>query len=153
MKLKVLKKDENKGIRLAQNLTIGETDFNQSIRLGKQLDVAVKTVIKKENLRPVQVKPLAKVMEEQLKFTHKVLEVVERPHRKICVTMLRDKVENRDPLYVQVQLFGRRKEETKFSQFVYVNYKFVELNYLLDLMNSVFDIVNATESFLFDNVL
>ena len=36
----------------------------------------------------MQVKLLAKDMEEQLKLTHRIVEVVDRPHRKICVTML-----------------------------------------------------------------
>ena len=93
VKLKVFKRDENKQFRLAQNLTMGEADFNQFIRLGNQLVVAVRDFSKDENLPLVQVKLLSKVMEEQLKLTHKVVEVVDRTHRKICVTMLRYNVE------------------------------------------------------------
>ena len=89
MKLKVFKRDENKQFRLAQNLTMGEADFNQFIRLKNQLVVAVRDFSKEENLTAVQVKLLAKDMEEQLKLRHKVVEVVDRPHKKICVTMLR----------------------------------------------------------------
>ena len=111
VKLKVFKKDENKEFRLAQNLTMGEADFNQFIRLRNQLVVAVRDFSKEENLPPVQVKLLAKDMEEQLKLAHKVVEVVDRPHRKICVTMLRYNVEKPETSYVQVRLFGRRKEE------------------------------------------
>ena len=88
VKLKVFKRDENKQFRLAQNLTMGEADFNQFIGLRNQLVVAVRDFSKEENLPPVQVKLLAKDMEEQLKLTHKFVEVVDRPHRKICVTML-----------------------------------------------------------------
>ena len=77
-------------------------------------------------------------MEEQLKFTHKVVEVVDQPHRKICVTMLRYNVEKPETSFVQVQLFGRkRKDEEKFNQIVIVNYKLGEFLYLLDVMNSV----------------
>ena len=93
VKLKVFKRDENKQFRRAQNLTMGEADFNQFIRLRNQLFVAVRDFSKEDNLPPVQVKLLAKDMEEQLKLTHRVVEVVDRPHRKICVTMLRYKVE------------------------------------------------------------
>ena len=125
VKLKVFKRDENKQFRLAQNLTMGEADFNQFLRLRKQLVVAVRDFSKEENLPPVQVKLLAK---EQLKLTHKVVEVVERPHRKICVTMLRYNVEKPETSYVQVRSFGRRKDEEKFSQIVYVNL----MNYKLD---------------------
>ena len=83
-------------------------------------------------------------MEEQLKLTHKVVEVVDRPHRKICVTMLRYNVEKPETSYVQVRLFGRKYEE-KFYQIVYVNYKLDEFIYLLDVMNSVYDKVIANE--------
>ena len=40
------------------------------------------------------VKLLAKDMEEQLELTHKVIEVVDRSHRKTCVTMLGYNMEN-----------------------------------------------------------
>ena len=145
VKLGVFKRDENKQFRLAQNLTMGEADFNQFIRLRNQLVVAVRDFSKEENLPPVQVKLLAKDMEEQLKLTHKVVEVVDRPHRKICVTMLRYTVEKPETSYVQVRLFGRRKDEEKFNQIVYVNYKLDEFIYLLDVMNSVYDKVIANE--------
>ena len=70
----------------------------------------------------MRVKLLAKNMEEQLKLTNKVVEVVDRPHRKICVTMLPYNKEKPENSYVQVRLFGRRKDEEKFNQLVYVNY-------------------------------
>ena len=95
VKLKMFKKDENNYSRLAQNLTLGEADFDQFIRVRNQLVVAVTDFSKKEYLPPVQVKLLTKDIEEQLKFSHKVVEVVDRPqpHRKVCVTMLRYNVE------------------------------------------------------------
>ena len=90
---------------------MGETDFIHFFRLRNQLIVAVVDFSKDENLPPVQVKLLAKDKEEQLKLTHQVVEVVDRPHRKICVTKLRYKEEKPETSYVQVRLFGRRKEE------------------------------------------
>ena len=120
LKLKVFKRDENKQFPLAQNLTMGEADFNQFNRLRNQLVVAVRDVSKEENLPPVHVKLLAKDMEEQLKLTHKVAEVVGRPLRKICVTTLRYNVEKPETSYVRVRLFGRKKDEEKFNQIVYV---------------------------------
>ena len=77
VKLKVFKMDEKKQFRLAQNLTMGEADFSQFIRLRNQLVVAVSDFRKEEILPPVQVKLLAKDMEEQLKLTPKVVEVVD----------------------------------------------------------------------------
>ena len=60
---------------------MGEPDFNQFVPLRNQLVVAVRDFSKEENLAPVQVKLLAKNMEERLKLTHKFVEVVDRPHR------------------------------------------------------------------------
>ena len=72
MKLEVFKKDENTQFRLAQNLTMGEADINQFIRLRNQLVVAVRDFSKEEILPFVQVQQLGKDMEEQLKLTQKV---------------------------------------------------------------------------------
>ena len=122
VKVKVFKKDENKEFRLAQNLKMGEADFNQFFRLRNQLVVAVSDFSKEENLPPVQVKLLAKNMEEQLKLTNKTVEVVDGPHRNICATLLRYNVVKPEKSYVLVRLFPRRMEEEKFNQTVYVNY-------------------------------
>ena len=47
--------------------------------------------------------------------------------------------------YAQVRPFRRKKEEEKFQQIVYVNYKLAEFVYLLDVMNSVYDKVTANQ--------
>ena len=84
-------------------------------------------------------------MEEQLKLLHKVMEVVECANRRICVTLLRYKVDNPETSDAQVRLFGRKKDEEKFQQNVYVNYKLDEFVYLLDVMNSVYCKVFANQ--------
>ena len=145
VKLKMSKRDENKQFRLAQNLTMGQANFNQFIRLRNQLVVAIRDFNKEANLPPMQVKLLAKDMEEQLKLTHKVVEVVDRPQRKICVTLLCYIAEKPETSYVQVRLFRRRMDEEKFNQIVYVNYTLDEFIYLLDVMNSVYYKVIANE--------
>ena len=145
VKLKVFRKDENKEFRLAQNLILGETGLNQFIRLRNQLVVAVRVFSKEENLPPVQVKLLSKGVQEQLKLTHRFVEVVDRQHIKICVTMLRCNVEKPETSYVQVRLFGRRKDEQTFNEIVYMDYKLNDFVYLFDVMNSVHDKVIANE--------
>ena len=105
VELNVFKRDENKQFRLARNLKMGEADFNEFIRLRSQLVNAVRDFCTEENLPPVQMKLLAKDMEEQLKYRNKVVEVLDRPDRKICVIMLRYNVEEPDTSYVQVRLF------------------------------------------------
>ena len=76
MKLKVFKKDENKEFRVAQNLTMGDAEFNQFNRLSDQLVVAVRDFGKEENLTPVKVKLLTKDMDEELKLAHRVLQKI-----------------------------------------------------------------------------
>ena len=82
-------------------------------------------------------------MEEQLKLVHKVIEVVDRRNKRTCVTLLRYRANNAETCYAQVRLFGRKKEEEKFHQIVYVNYRLDEFIYLLDVMNSMYDKVIA----------
>ena len=74
-----------------------------------------------------------------------MIDVVDRPNRRICVTLLRYKVDNPETSYAQVRLFGRKKEEEKFQQIVYVNYKRDEIIYLFDIMKSVFYKVIANQ--------
>ena len=84
-------------------------------------------------------------MAEQLKLVHKVIDLVDRPKKWICVTQLRYKVDNAESSYAQVRLFGRKKEKEKFQQIVYVNYRLDEVVYLLDVMNSVYDELIANQ--------
>ena len=137
VKLKYVRKDDNKEFRLVQNLTMGEADFNQFIRLRNQLVNAAKNFAREENLTPVSIPALSKDMNEQLKLAHKVVDVVDRTNRKICVTLLRYSVDKLESFYALVRLFARKNEDEKFQQVVYVNYKFEEIIYLLDVINSV----------------
>ena len=100
---------------------MGEADLNQFIRQRSQLVAAAYNFLRGQNLSPVLQSTVSKDMEEQLKLVHKVLDIVDRPNRKICVTLLRHKADNPETSYAQVRLFGRKKEEEKFQQIVYVN--------------------------------
>ena len=75
--------------------------------------------------------------DEQLKLAHKVVDVVVRANRKVCVTLLRHNVVKPESFYDQVRLFARKKEDEKLHQVVSVNYKLEEFIYLLDVMNFV----------------
>ena len=116
-----------------------EADFNQFIPQRNQLVVAAENFLREKKLLPVLQSTLSKYMEEQLKLVHKVIDVVDPSNRRTCVTLLRYKVDNPETSYAEVRLFGRQKEEEKFQQIVYVNYKLDECVYLLDVMNSVYD--------------
>ena len=148
IKLKVFKReDKNAEFRLRQNLSMGEADVNQFIRQRNQLVVAADNFVREQNLLPVLQSTLSKDMEEQLKLVHKVIDVVDHPNRRICVTLLRYNVENPETSYAQVRLCGRKKEEEKFQKIVYVKYKLDEFIYLLDVMNSVYDELIANQPF------
>ena len=95
---------------------MGEANFNQFIRQRNQLVVAADNFFKEENLSPVLQSTLCKDMEEQLKLVHKVIDFVDRPNRKICVTLLRDQADNPDNSYARVRLFGRKTERKNFNK-------------------------------------
>ena len=139
VKLKVLMKDDKKEFQLFQNLTMGEADFKQFMRLRNQLVNAAENFAREENLTPVVIPTMSRDMDAQLKLAHKVVDVVDRTNRKICVILLRYNGDKPENSYAQVQFFARKKEDEKFQQVVYVNYKLEEFIYLLDVMNSVYD--------------
>ena len=139
VKLKVFKKDDNKEFRLAQNLTMGEADFNQFMRLRNQLVNPAEKFAREEKFTPVLLPTMSRDIDEQLKLAHKVVDVVGRTNRKICVTLLRYDVDKPKSSYAQVRVFARKKEDEKFQQVVYVNYKLEEFIYLLDEMISVYN--------------
>ena len=139
VKLKVFRKDDKKEFRLVQNLTTGEADFNQFMRLRNQLVNAAKKLAREENLTSVLIPTMSKDMDEQLDLAHNVVDVVDRANRKICVTLLRYNVDKAESSYAQVQLFAKKKEDKKFQQVVHMNYNLGEFIYSLDVMNSVYD--------------
>ena len=93
VKLKVFKEDDNKEFRLVQNLTMGEADFNQFMRLRNELVNEAKNFAIEENLTPVLMPKISKDMDEQLKLAHKFVDIVDRASRTICVTLLRYNVD------------------------------------------------------------
>ena len=139
VKLRVFSKDDKKQFRRLKNLAMGEADFNQFLRLRNQLVNAAKNFAREENLTPVLIPTMSKYMHEQHKLAHKVVDIVDRANRKICVNLSRYNMDKLESSYAQVQLFARKKEDEKFQQVVYVNYKLEEFIYLLDVMNSVYD--------------
>ena len=77
VKLKVFRKDDKKKFRLFQNLTMGEADFIQFMRLRNQLVNAAENFPREENLTPVVIPTMSRGMDEQLKLAHKVVDVVD----------------------------------------------------------------------------
>ena len=146
IKIKLFKReDKNAEFRLKQNFSMGEADFKQFIRRRNQLAVAADNFHRGQNLSPVLQSTLSKDMEEQLKLVHKLIDVVDRANRRICVTLLRYKADNPETSYAEVRLFGRKREEEKFQLIVYVNSKLDEFVYLLDVMYSVYHKVIANQ--------
>ena len=128
---------DNKEFRLVQKLTRREAHFNQFMRLRNQLVNTAENFARVENLTPVLIPTTSKDKDEQLKLAHKVVDVVDRANRKICVTLLRYNVDKPESSYAQVQLFVGKMEDEKFQQVVHVNFKLEEFIYLLDVMVSV----------------
>ena len=124
---------------------MGKADFNQFMQLRNQLVNAAENFAREKILTPVLIPTKPKDVDEQLKLAHKVVDVVDRANRKICVTLLRYNVDKPESSYAQVRLFARKKEDEKFQQVVYVNYKLEEFIYLLDVMISVYDKVISNQ--------
>ena len=139
VKLKLFKEDDNKEFRLIQNLTMGEADFDHFMRLRNQVVNASENSAREENLTPVLIPTVSKDMDEQLKLAHRVVDVVDRANKKICVTLLRYNVDKPESSCAHGRLFARKKEDEKFQQIVYANCKLEKFIYLLDVMNSVYD--------------
>ena len=137
------REDENAEIRLRQNPSMGQADFNQFIRQRNQLVVAADNFLREENLSLVLQSSLCKDMEEQLKLVHKVIDVVGRPNRKICVTLLRYKADNPDTSYAQVRLFGRKTEEENIQQKMCMST--IDFTKLFIFLTSVYDKVFANQ--------
>ena len=89
VKFKVFRKDDKKEFRLVQNVTMGEADFNQFMRLRNQLVNAAENFTREENLTPVLIPTMSKHMDEQFKLAHNLIDVVDQANRKICMTLLR----------------------------------------------------------------
>ena len=93
------REEKNAEFRLRQNPSMREADFNQSIRQRNQLVVAGDNFLREQKLSPVLQTTLSKDMEEQLKLVHKVIDVVDCPNKRICVTLLRYEVDNPETSY------------------------------------------------------
>ena len=78
---------------------MGEPDFNQFSWQRNHLVVAADNFLRDQILSPILHSTLSEDMEEQLKLVHKVVDIVDRANKKICVTQLRYKVENQEAFY------------------------------------------------------
>ena len=139
VKLNVSKKDDNKEFRLVQNFTMGEAVFEQLKRLRNELVIAAENVAREQNLFPVLIPKMSEEMDELLELAHKIVDVVDRANRKICVTLIRYNVNKTESSYAQVQLFASKNMAERFQQIVYVNYKLEKFIYLHDLKSCVYD--------------
>ena len=109
------------------------------MRMRKPLVNAAENFGREENLSLVLIPTMSRDMDEQLKVAHKVVDVMDRPYRNSCLTLLRYNMDTSESSYAQVRLFAMKENYGKIQQFVYVKYKLEEYIYLLDVMISVGD--------------
>ena len=107
VKLNVSKRDDNKEFPLVQILKIGEADFNLFVRLRNQQVNAAENFPREKNFSPVLIPTITKDMDEKLKLAHKIVDIVDRANRQICVTLLRYNVDKPESSHAQVRLFAR----------------------------------------------
>ena len=85
----VFKRDGNRHFRLVQKLTMGEAGFNQFQRLRNQRVIGAENFGRKEDLSLLLISTMSNDMNEQLKLAHKVVDVVDRGRKSICMILLR----------------------------------------------------------------
>ena len=90
---------------------------------------------------------MSKGMYKQLKLPHNVVDVVNRPYRNVCVTLLQNNVETPESSHAQVGFFARKKEEKEFQRTVYMDFKLSKIIILLDVIKSVYE-KNSTNKLL-----
>ena len=147
IKLNLFKMDQDGEIKDQQRLTISQSDFKDFVNKKNELHIAATNfaTVQDLQLQPITIGPFARDMETQLKMAHKVYIVVQEPHRKICVTMLRYNVNNPKSSYVQIRLFVPQQNDKiaftklQFIQIACVNYILDEFMELLDVMDSARD--------------
>ena len=88
------------------------------MRSRNQLVNAAKNFARREHLTPVLIATMSKDMDEQLKLSHKLVDVVDRANRKICVTLQQYNVDKPESSFAQGRFFARKKEDEKFQQVV-----------------------------------
>ena len=125
--------------KLVQNLTMGEVDFKQFLRLRNKLVIPVENLAREEDSSPELILTMSKVIDEPLKLAHKVVDVVDQANRKICAILLRYNVDKPDSSYAQVRIFARKEEDENFQLNVYVNHILQEFFHLLGVINFVYD--------------
>ena len=117
------------------------------MQLKYQLVITAEKFVRGESSSPVLIPTISKDLDEQLKLAHKVVDVVDRASRNICVTLMRYNGDKVEISYAQVRLLARKKEDEKFQQNVYMRYNFKKFIYLLDVMKFVYDKVITNQPF------
>ena len=82
----MFRKDDTRDFRLVQNITLGESDLSIFVRLRNQPAVMAEQFGREQSLSLIQITTMSNDTEKQLKPVHKVVDFVDRPYRKICVT-------------------------------------------------------------------
>ena len=63
---------------------------------------------------------MSKDMDEPLKLAHKVVDVVDRANRKVCVTLLWYNLDKPESFYAQIRLLRNKKRTRNFNKIVCV---------------------------------
>ena len=88
VKFEVVEKHDNRHFSLVQNVKMGEVYNNQFMRLTCPLVIAGITFGVEENLSPMPIPTICKDKDEQHKLAHRIVDVVDRANKKICVILL-----------------------------------------------------------------
>ena len=85
-------------------------------------------------MSPKQITTTFRGIEEQINLVPKVIDVVDEPNTKLCVTLLLYSVDEPESSPAQGQIVARKKEEDKFRS---DNYMICKLDQLIEVREMV----------------
>ena len=119
VKLEIFKRDDNRDFQPAQIFTLVESHSKKISDWGTNWYFQQKRTkkIEKDKLWfPIPITTTSLDMEEQLKSVQKIVDYLDRPNRKSCLTQLQYGLEKPIKSSTQVQRFTKKKDARNFSK-------------------------------------
>ena len=98
-----------------------DAEFNQLLRFRNQPVIAASNFGGGQLMSSIEIPLFANYKNERLKLVHKLVEFLDHPNKKTCVTVLQCNLDKPERSFAQVRLFGIKKKEENFQQIVEAN--------------------------------
>ena len=125
---------------------MGVVYFNQLVRSRNQLVIPAEYFGREENLYLVLIPTMSNDKDEQIKLTHKVVDVMDQANRKTCLTLLHYKKYKLEKSFAQLRAFAKTVKTRNRTDY-YVKNEFEEIVYIFDVLSFVSDKVIEHQPF------